>query len=63
MRITLPAVPGPASAAFDAIRRAFAAVVSTQEAVPFVLLQAPDRSVWRVTVDDAGALQAEKIQG
>lgn len=63
MRITLPDVPGPARQAFDAVRRAFASVVSTQEAVPALLLQAPDRSVWRVTVDDDGALTTEKIQG
>lgn len=49
--------------AFDALRRGFLALVSTQEAAPAILLQAPDRSVWRVTVSNAGALSAEKIQG
>lgn len=68
MRLTLPD-PGagphaPAlRQAFDALRRGFLALLSTEEASPFVLLQAPDKSVWRVTVTNAGALQTEKIQG
>lgn len=49
--------------AFDALRRGFLALVSTQEASPAILLQAPDRSVWRVSVSNAGAVTAEKIQG
>lgn len=68
MRLDLPD-PGagphavPLRQAFDALRRSFLALVSTQEASPAILLQAPDRSVWRVTVSNAGALSAEKIQG
>lgn len=64
MRIDLPDTGNPlVRSAMDVIRRAFISVVSTQEAVPFVLLQATDRSVWKVTVSTSGALTTTKVQG
>ncbi|HEY4252591.1 MAG TPA: hypothetical protein VGM87_15365 [Roseomonas sp.] len=68
MRIDLPDPgPGPHAVplrqAFDALRRGFLAALSAREAAPAILLQAPDRSVWRVTVDSTGMLGTEKIQG
>lgn len=40
----------------EAIRRAFVPAVSSTEAAPSILLQAPDGSVWRVTVNSLGVL-------
>jgi hypothetical protein len=44
----------------DQLRRAFSFVLSTQTASPFALLTSPDGAVWRVQVDDTGALSAVK---
>jgi hypothetical protein len=43
------------------IERAFLRVLSTEEASPFAMLISPDQSVWRVTVDNAGALHTAKM--
>lgn len=45
------------SQAFDLIRRSFIPVVSQDEASPRILLQAPNGTVYEVTVDNTGALQ------
>lgn len=47
----------------EIIRRAFGSAVSSTEAAPCALLQAPDLSVWKVEVTNAGALTATKVQG
>jgi hypothetical protein len=47
----------------EALTRAMVPVVTTDEAVPFVHLRAPDGGVWRIEVNDAGALVATKVQG
>lgn len=66
MRLQLPD-PGngphaaPLRTAFEALRRAFMGTVTTGEAVPLVLLQAPDGGTWRVTVSNAGALQVVRV--
>jgi len=41
---------------FDTIKRALIFGVSTQEAVESVLLQSPNGTVYKVTVDNAGTL-------
>jgi len=45
----------------EQIERAFTQVLSTETASPFALLVAPDQSVWKVTVDAAGALHTTKV--
>ena len=47
----------------EILRRALGTAVSSTDASPCVLLQAPDLSVWRVEVTNAGALTATKVQG
>ena len=47
----------------DELVRAMIPVVSTEEAVPYVHLQAPDASVWKVTISDLGVLTTVKVQG
>ena len=68
MRINLPPViprydPHAENARQEALVRALVPVVTTDEAVPYVHLQAPDGGVWQVTVTDAGVLTAVKVQG
>jgi hypothetical protein len=46
---------------FSLIERLFSRTVSTTEAVSGVLLQAPNGSVWRVGVTDAGALTTTSV--
>lgn len=48
--------PSAMAQAFDALRRAFAFAVSRNEAVESVLLQSPNGSVYKLSVDDAGNL-------
>jgi len=48
--------PGGMSPLFDAIRRAFSAAVSRNEAVNRLMLQSPDGKTWQVTVDNTGTL-------
>lgn len=43
--------------AFDAIRRAFINVVTSDEAVQRIMLRDADGIVWEVTVDTSGNLQ------
>jgi hypothetical protein len=62
MNVNLPPAPPGynqfnLSQAFDLIRRAFIPVVSQDEAAPRVLLQAPNGTVYEVTVDNTGTLQ------
>jgi len=45
----------------DQLERAFQRVLSIEAASPFALLVSPDQSVWRVTVNDAGALTTTKM--
>jgi hypothetical protein len=47
----------------EILRRALGTAVSSTEASPCVLLQAPDLSVWKVEITNAGALTATKVQG
>jgi hypothetical protein len=47
----------------DALVRAMIPAVSQDEAVPFILLQAPDGGVWRVTISDTGTLTTAKVLG
>lgn len=48
--------PSAIAQAFDAIKRALAFTVSRTEAVESVLLQSPNGSVYKLSVDDAGNL-------
>jgi hypothetical protein len=41
----------------DALRRGFAPVVTQSEAAPRLLLQAPNGTIYEVTVDNSGTLQ------
>jgi hypothetical protein len=66
MRAGLP--PAPAAYESSYFTRAFAALdrilgvcVTRQEAVDSVLLQAPDNSVWKVTVDNSGNLVTTSV--
>lgn len=45
----------------DRIAESLLRVVTTSEAVPFVLLLSPAGKVFRVTVSDAGALTATEV--
>lgn len=47
----------------DELVRAMIPVVSTEEAVPYVHLQAPDGAVWKVSIDNLGAVTTVKVQG
>jgi len=55
-----PAPPSYSSGAFnqiiDALRRAFQPAVSQSEASPRLLLQAPNGTVYEVTVNNSGVL-------
>jgi hypothetical protein len=46
---------------FSLIERLFSRTVSTTEAVSGILLQAPDGSVWRVEVTNAGVLTTTSV--
>jgi hypothetical protein len=61
MRLFIPNAPqnydpGAFATIFDTIKRSLIFGVSTQEAVESVLLQSPDGTVYKVTVDNAGTL-------
>lgn len=45
----------------DELQRGFQRVLSTETASPYLLLTSPDQSVWKVTINDAGALAAVKL--
>lgn len=63
MNITLPPANTPIAQILDSIRRIFIPVVSINEAVPRILLLAPDGTTYALKVDNAGALSTEKIDG
>jgi len=61
MRIFIPTPPpdyNPSAFAtiFDTLKRTITFGVSTEEAVESILLQSPDGSVYKLTVDNAGNL-------
>lgn len=61
MNVNLPIPPANPTGsflqmAFDAIRRAFVNVVSTNEAVKRIMLRDDNGVVWEVTVDISGTL-------
>jgi len=61
MRLFIPNAPqnydpGAFATIFDTIKRSLIFGVSTQEAVESVLLQSPNGTVYKVTVDNAGTL-------
>jgi len=45
----------------DTLSLAFNRVLSTETASPFVLLIAPDKGVWKVSVTNAGAVTTVKM--
>lgn len=66
MRISVPNPPanydpGFFSRAFSSIEQMFNFTVTRVEAVDNILLQAPDGSVWKVTVDNAGNLVTTSV--
>jgi hypothetical protein len=68
MNVNLPIPPAkitPAflQLAFDAIKRGFLNVVSTNEAVGRILLRDSNGVVWEVTVDTSGNLQTAVNDG
>ncbi len=46
---------------FSLLERLLSRTVNTSEAVQGILLQAPDGSVWKVQVDNAGALTTTSV--
>jgi hypothetical protein len=66
MRLRLPTPPPQADAVArltDALEREAVFLVSTREAVSSIMLLSPNGAVYRLTVDDAGALKTELVQG
>jgi hypothetical protein len=66
MRANLPPAPsgyesGYFTRAFAALDRILGICVTRQEAVESILLQAPDNSVWKVTVDNSGNLTTTSV--
>ena len=66
MRLQVPNPPqtydaGFFNRAFATIGQAFTFTVTRIEAVDNILLQAPDGSVWKVTVDNAGNLVTTSV--
>ena len=61
MRVALPNVVS--ESLIQAIRRAFIPVVSKDEAAPRLLLQAPNGTVYQVTVTDGGSLSVATHDG
>ena len=49
--------PGVFNQLIDALRRAFQPAVSQSEASPRLLLQAPNGTIYEVTVNNSGVLQ------
>lgn len=47
----------------DTIRRAFMNVVSTDEAVPRIMLRSPNGTAYEITVDNSGTLHATVNDG
>lgn len=63
MRVYLPPPDTKLPVILDAIRRLFIPVVSQDEAVPRLLLQSPNGTVYEVTVDNSGVLSAAVFTG
>jgi hypothetical protein len=61
MRLFIPTPPqnydqGTFNTILDTVKRSLIPVISAEEAVAGVLLQSPDGSVYKLTVDNAGNL-------
>lgn len=63
MNVLLPPPTSPMGVILNSIRQAFAPVVSQNEAAARVLLQAPNGTVYAVTVDNAGTLSTAVVDG
>lgn len=68
MNVDLPSPQQTYTASFmiqviEAIRRAFLPVVSKDEAVGRIILQAPDGRAWAITVDNSGNLVRTVMDG
>jgi hypothetical protein len=53
------AIPGYLQALYRVLVESFSRVISANEGAPRVILQAPNGTLYTVTVDDAGALQVD----
>ncbi|CAB4200664.1 hypothetical protein UFOVP1339_59 [uncultured Caudovirales phage] len=53
---TLPPVLAPLRPVLDTIRRAFAPLISRDEATPHILLLSPNGTTYTLTVSDAGVV-------
>lgn len=63
MRVVLPQPSSGMGVILDAIRRALIPAVSQNEAVPRLLLQAPNGTIYEVTVNNSGVLSAAVFTG
>lgn len=63
MRVSLPPPNSATAQLVDALRRVFTSVLSQDEAAQRVLLQAPNGTVYALTVDNAGALSTAVVDG
>jgi hypothetical protein len=53
--------PGFLTRTLESLRGTLRSAVSKDEAVDGILLQSPDGSVWKVTVDNAGSLVTTQV--
>lgn len=67
MRLNLPGVFGPdrfsTERLVEALQHQMIPVMDTREAVAEFHMRAPNGSVWRVTINDAGVLTSTLAQG
>jgi hypothetical protein len=63
MKVNLPPPGTPLPRILAAIQQAFTFVVSTAQGVNRIILISPNGTNYAVTVDDAGALKTEVIDG
>lgn len=63
MRIILPSPNAGMGTILDTLRRALIPAISQNEAAPRLLLQAPNGTVYQVTVDNAGTLSTTQFTG
>ena len=63
MRIVLPPAASSMSVILDTLRRSLIPAISQDEATPRLLLQAPNGTVYSVTVDNSGVLSTAVIDG
>lgn len=66
MKFNIPTPPANYSAsnmaaAFESIKQAMGEAISPTQAVGGIMLQSPDGSVFRITVDNAGAITATAV--